>query len=67
MRGILIWYIRCFSGRDPDKPCVFPFKWRGVTYDRCTEMGEDKVIKLEKNKNLLLEYFDIYRISAPLK
>ena len=29
-----------YSGYDPDKPCVFPFKWRGVTFDRCTDFNE---------------------------
>ena len=73
MKSILICYIQCFSGYDPDKLCVFPFKWEGVTYYRCTDFDEydeneyDKVENENQITKLLLQHFDIYRISAPLK
>ena len=37
---ILIWLIeKCqtISGRDPFKPCVFPFTYKGITYNACTK------------------------------
>ena len=29
------------TGGDPNKPCVFPFKFRRVTYNTCTTSGTD--------------------------
>ena len=69
MKCILIEYIQSFSGSyDPDKLCVFPFKWRGVTYDRCTDFGRKSKVENEmKTIQFFLQHFDSYRISAPLK
>ena len=29
------------SGDDPDKPCIFPFKFRGITHNNCTLIGNE--------------------------
>ena len=29
------------SGPDPNKLCIFPFKFRGITYNSCTTNGND--------------------------
>ena len=29
------------SGPDPNKPCIFPFKFRNVTYNTCTTSGNE--------------------------
>ena len=32
---------RTTTGADPNKPCVFPFKFRSVTYNNCTKVATD--------------------------
>ena len=29
------------SGEDPNKPCVFPFIFKGITYNWCTKDGNE--------------------------
>merc|ERR1711971_457267 len=29
------------SGPDPNKPCIFPFKFGDITYNNCTTIGND--------------------------
>ena len=31
------------NGRDPKKPCVFPYIWQGVTYYTCKDFNGDMV------------------------
>ena len=58
MKCILTWDIfYIYSGDDPDKPCVFPFKWEGVTYYRCTDFYRWE--KVENEKNITNTFYNV--------
>ena len=32
------------GGADPNRPCVFPFMYNGITYQTCTDANRDGVL-----------------------
>ena len=40
---VCTWFYQFFRGPDPDKTCILPFTYRGVTYNSCTMIDDDAV------------------------
>jgi hypothetical protein len=54
---------RCFTtveSANPNRPCIFPFEWKGIVYNTCTltetpkgEVISDVIFNLLKSSNIL--------------